>query len=87
MARPRIDAANHAATMRSLALLEQQLDAEAARIASPAKTAPTTTARIVASDTGFDWVDGAIGAGLTAAVLLAAGGVESARRRPSTTAH
>jgi hypothetical protein len=82
----RVDADNHATTMHSLAVLHEQLEARAERIASPVKTAPTTTARIVATDSGFDWVDGAIGAGLAATVLLlAAGGVESARRHPTTT--
>ena len=83
----RIDALNHAATMRSLALLHEQLDAQAERIAAPHKAAPTTTARIVATEEGFSWADGAIGGSLTAAVLLAAAGARSARRHPSTTAH
>jgi hypothetical protein len=83
----RIDAANHAATMHSLAVLHEQLEARAERIAAPPKTAAPTTARIVATDSGFSWVDGAIGAGLTAAALLAAGGLQSARRHPSTPAH
>ncbi len=80
----RIDAANRATTMHSLAVLHQQLDAQAARIASPHHSAPATTARI--ADQGFNWVDGTIGAGLTAALLLTAAGVTSARHRPSTTA-
>ncbi|MDA0164059.1 hypothetical protein OM076_27550 [Solirubrobacter ginsenosidimutans] len=83
----RIDAASHARTMHSLAVLHEQLDARAEAIAAPAKTAPATTTRIVTVSEGFSWVDGAIGAGVTAAVLLAAAGAQAARRLPSTTAH
>ena len=83
----RIDALNHAATMRSLALLHEQLSEQAERISAPAKTAPATTARLVATDDGFRWVDGAVGAGLTAAVLIAVAGADCARRRPSMTAN
>jgi hypothetical protein len=82
----RIDALNHAATMRSLALLHQQLAEQTERISAPAKTAPATTARLVAADDGFHWVDGAVGAGLTATVLIAVAGANSARRRPATLA-
>jgi hypothetical protein len=81
-----VDAANHALTMRSLARLRQQVDVQVARIASPPRTAPATTARLVPTDRGFSWADGAVGAGVTAALLLAAAGVQSARRRPITTA-
>jgi hypothetical protein len=83
----RIDALNHAATMRSLALLHEQLEAQGNRISARPKTAPATTARIVAAGDGFRWVDGAIGAGVTAAALLTVAGVDSARRRPSASAH
>ena len=82
----RIDALNHAATMHSLAVLHEQLQARAERIAAPPKTVAATTTRLVATDSGFDWADGAIGAGLAAAVLLTAGGLQSVRRHPSTTA-
>jgi hypothetical protein len=78
----RVDAANHAGTMRSLARLHHQLDVQAARIAAPARTAPPATTRIVHSDEGFSWVDGAIGAGATAALLLAAGAVVASRPSP-----
>ncbi len=83
MAHPRlseaqIDAANHANTMRLLAIKHQRDE----------QTAPPQTASVVrvpvASD-GFDWVDGAIGAGLTATVLLAAAGMGSARRHTTMT--
>jgi hypothetical protein len=82
----RVDAANHARAMHSLAVLHQQLDAQAERIAAPHRSAPATTARVAATDQGFNWVDGAIGAGLTAALVLAAAAVTSARHRSSTTA-
>jgi hypothetical protein len=84
----RIDAENHATAMRSLALFHQQIEADLSPVTSPAK--PTQTVRVVratVADDGFDWTDGAIGAGLTAALLLAGAGVASARRHPSATAH
>ena len=48
---------------------------------------PVVTARARVADAGFDWVDAGIGAGLSAALLLGAAGVASARRRPTLPAH
>jgi hypothetical protein len=86
----RVDADNHAAAMRSLARFHEQIEADAARVASVAPAAPARTVSIVrapVSGDGFDWTDGAIGAGVTAALLLAGAGAASARRRPSSTPH
>ncbi len=84
----RIDAANHATAMRSLASFKQQIAADLERVTSPAPTAAARTVRIVrvpVTDNGFNWLDGAIGAGLTAALLLTGAGLASARRHPSAT--
>ena len=86
----RVDAINHANTMRSLARLHEQLAEQTERNAAPVKVAPPSTVRIVRDETGFSWVDGAVGGGLTAAVLLAAAGAQTARRsagRPSPAPH
>jgi hypothetical protein len=83
----RIEAENHAAAMRSVARFRQQIDAGTARVASPAPSAPPRTVTVVRAPVagdGFDWTDGAIGAGLTAALLLTGAGVASARRTSST---
>jgi len=87
MARPglspaQVDAANRANTMRVLAIKHQR-DADVVR------SAPPQTARVVrvpVAANGFDWADGAIGAGVTAALLLGAAGVASARRHSTMTA-
>jgi hypothetical protein len=82
-----IDALDHARTMRSLALLRQHLDEQAAKNARPVRTLAPATVRLVRADDGFDWVDGALGAGVTAALVAAAAGAATARHRSSTTAH
>jgi hypothetical protein len=84
----RIEAVNHATAMRSIARFHQQIAADLAPATSSVR--PTQTVRIVrapAADDGFDWADGAIGAGLAAALLLAGTGVASVRRHPSTKPH
>jgi hypothetical protein len=63
-------------------------DAAEGRLNSPrivvVRAAPQTPPALTS---GFDWVDAGIGAGLTAALLLGAAGVASARRRPTLPAH
>jgi hypothetical protein len=84
----RIEAENHQAAMRSIGRFQQQIAADLAPQTSPAKA--TQTVRVVRStvaDDGFDWADGAIGAGLAAALLLAGTGLASARRHPSAKLH
>jgi hypothetical protein len=70
-----VEAANHEATMLALALKHER-DA-----ASPPQSARIVRVPVASND--FDWVDGAIGAGVTAAALLGVAGVDAARRQPS----
>jgi hypothetical protein len=56
----------------------------------PADPAPVPIVRVTqapVADDGFKWADGALGAGVTAALLLGAAGLASVRRAPTTRAH
>ena len=77
-----IDAADHAAAIRSINL---HLARATSPVSPPEQPAPAAVVRItrVGGD-GFDWLDASIGAGLTAALLLGAARVASLRRRPSS---
>jgi hypothetical protein len=77
-----VDAANHATAMRELVIQHQR---EADTVSAPPQTARIV--RVPVADTDFDWADGAIGAGLTAALLLGVAGVGTARRHASIAAH
>ena len=74
------DAALHAQTMRILGRHYQHLAAlDASRAPAPAPIVHVTRV----ADGGFDWADAGIGAGLAAALLLAAAGVSTLRRQHS----
>jgi hypothetical protein len=79
MSSNRIDAANHAASMRALARHDQ---VEA--VASPPAPAPIVRVAPV-TDGGFNWIDAGIGAGLAAALMLVAAGVSAGRRHSTMT--
>ena len=81
LAPAQVDAANHANTMRLLAVKHQR-DADAVGSMPPQAA---RVVRVPVAANGFDWVDGAIGAGVTAALLLGAAGAGSARRRSAMT--
>jgi hypothetical protein len=75
----RADALHHEATMRSLAARRRRESEGVGRtVASPGTIVPA--ARTQVAGDGFSWADGAIGAGLAAALLLGAAGVASVRR-------
>jgi hypothetical protein len=80
----RVDAANHAATMRSLAR-QRPRDGQLVSASPAGAPAPAPTVRVMHLRGGFDWVDAGIGAGLTGALLLGAAGVASVRRHPTMT--
>ena len=55
----------------------------------PGDPAPIPIVRVTrapVADNGFDWADGAIGAAVTAALLLGAAGMASVRRTPTLSA-
>ena len=73
------DALRHAAAMRSVAAHELAAD-------GPARVQIVRVTKTPAADDGYNWADGAIGAGLTAVLLLGAAGVAAGRRHPKVTA-
>jgi len=73
------DALRHAAAMRSVAAHELAAD-------GPARVQIVRVTKTPAADDGYSWADGAIGGGLTAALLLGAAGVAAGRRHPRVTA-
>ena len=81
----RVEAAGHAATMRSLAR-QRAHDGRLVSASSAPAPAPTPAVRVRRLPGGFDWADAGIGAGLTGALLLSAAGVASVRRHPTMTA-
>jgi hypothetical protein len=81
-----IDARDHGAAVRSINL--HQLARDTSTVTPPGQPAPVAVVRVTrVPGGGFDWLDASIGAGLTAALLLGATGLASARRRPTHPAH
>jgi hypothetical protein len=54
--------------------------------AEPSRVQIVRVTKTPAADGGYSWAEGAIGAGLTAVVLLGAAGVAAGRRHPRVTA-
>jgi hypothetical protein len=85
----RSDAARHVQAIGTQPVNYRHLGGDRPTVASPTQRAPAPIVRVTRAplaDGGFDWADAAIGAGLTAALLLGAAGVAAIRRPPSATA-
>jgi len=72
-------------SLPSVGLQHRYLGSDARLVASPIASTPVPTVHVATTriaDGGVNWADVGIGAGLTAALLLAAAGVWTARREP-----
>jgi hypothetical protein len=79
----RADALRHGATMLSLAR-HHRAPSTVIPAVEPTSVSFVRDAGAQVADDGFSWADGAIGAGVTVALLLSAAGLASSVRRPPT---